>query len=120
MRVHCCANWKNEMSIDMGAALLRQVQDILEEFAPTCEIWAFGSRVRKGAKPFADLDLAIISPDGTQVRQLALLASAFEESDLPFKVDLLDWAFHKSRIPKANYRRSSTRFPAAKPSTMIR
>ncbi len=79
------------MSIDLDTDLLRKLQGILEEYVPTCEIWLFGSRVRKGAKPFADVDLAIISPDGTAVRQLALLASAFEESDLPVKVDLLDW-----------------------------
>lgn len=72
-------------------ALFRQVREILEKYTPTYEVWAFGSRVREGAKPFADLDLAIISPEGMPVRQLALLASAFEESDLPVKVDLLDW-----------------------------
>jgi predicted nucleotidyltransferase len=79
------------MSIDLDASLLRQVRDILQEYAPNYEIWAFGSRVRKGVKPFADLDLAIISPKGISVRQLAVLANAFEESDLPIKVDLLDW-----------------------------
>jgi predicted nucleotidyltransferase len=79
------------MSIDLDADLLRRVQDILKEYAPAYEIWAFGSRVRKGAKPFADLDLAIISPQGMSPRQLAILANAFEESDLPIKVDLLDW-----------------------------
>ena len=79
------------MSIDLDSALLRKVQVILEEYAPICEIWAFGSRVRKGAKPFADLDLAIISPQRLSARQLAVLANAFEESDLPIKVDLLDW-----------------------------
>ena len=79
------------MSIDLDSDLLRRVQDILKEYAPTYEVWAFGSRVRKGAKRFADLDLAIVSPHGMSPRQLAVLANAFEESDLPIKVDLLDW-----------------------------
>ena len=79
------------MPIDLDAALLRKVQDILKEYAPACEVWAFGSRVRKGAKSFADLDLAIVSSQGMTPRQLAVLADAFAESDLPIKVDLLDW-----------------------------
>ena len=85
------------MPIDLEARLLRQVTEVLTAHVPECEVWVFGSRATKGAKRFSDLDLAIVSPTALPVRRLALLASAFEESDLPIKVDLVDW---KSSSPE--------------------
>ena len=78
------------MPIDLEARLLRQVQDVLRKHVPECEVWVFGSRASNKAKRFSDLDLAVVSPTALTVRRLALLASAFEESDLPIKVDLVD------------------------------
>ncbi len=42
-------------------------------------------------EPFSDLDLALISAQPLTTRTLALLADALEESDLPIRVDLIDW-----------------------------
>ena len=78
------------MPIDLEAHLLHQVQDVLRKYVPECEVWVFGSRANNKAKRFSDLDLALVSPTALPVRRLALLASAFEESDLPIKVDLVD------------------------------
>ena len=78
------------MSIDLEPRMLQQVQEILRQHVPECEIWVFGSRVGCGAKRFSDLDLAVVSATAMPVRRLALLASAFEESDLPIKVDVVD------------------------------
>ena len=78
------------MSIDLKEPLLREVRHILKEHVPHCEVWVFGSRIGKCAKPFSDLDLAIVSRSAVPVRTMALLADAFEESDLPIKVDLVD------------------------------
>jgi predicted nucleotidyltransferase len=67
------------------------VQDILTRTQPATPAFAFGSRVLGRAKKFSDLDL-VLRPDQplswqamTQVRQ------AFEESDLPIMVDVIDW-----------------------------
>lgn len=79
------------MSIDLEARVLQQVREVLRAHVPECEVWVFGSRVTNAAKRFSDLDLAIVSPTALPVRRLALLASAFEESDLPIKVDIVDW-----------------------------
>ena len=79
------------MSIDLEPRLLHQVRVILKEHVPECEVWAFGSRVGSGTKRFSDLDLAVVSTTALPTRRLALLANAFEESDLPIKVDLVDW-----------------------------
>lgn len=79
------------MSIDLEPRLLDQVRAILRQHVPECEVWAFGSRVGSSAKRFSDLDLAVIAPTELPARRLALLAYAFEDSDLPIKVDLIDW-----------------------------
>ena len=79
------------MSIDLEQRLLHQVRTILQAYVPDCEVWAFGSRVGSAAKRFSDLDLAIVSAAAIPTRRLALLTNAFEESDLPIKVDVVDW-----------------------------
>ena len=77
------------MHIDANS--LETVQRILRSHLPGCEIWAFGSRVHgRNLKKFSDLDLAIISTTPLDPLLLADLKEAFSESDLPFKVDLLD------------------------------
>jgi predicted nucleotidyltransferase len=79
------------MSIDLEPRLQDRVREILREHVPDCEVWVFGSRVARRSKPFSDLDLAVISPTELSSRRLALLAYAFEDSDLPIKVDVVDW-----------------------------
>ncbi len=44
------------------------------------------------AKPHSDLDLAIVGEEPLGFDVMARLAEAFSESDLPWRVDLLDWA----------------------------
>jgi len=78
------------MSIDLEPRHLRVVQAILRGHVSDCEVWVFGSRAGSCNKPFSDLDLAVVSSSPLPIRRLALLANAFEESDLPIKVDVLD------------------------------
>lgn len=70
----------------------RIIQTVLEQHVPQHEVWAFGSRARGIPKPYSDLDLAIISDQPVGLPTLAALAEGFVESDLPYKVDLVDWA----------------------------
>lgn len=81
--------------IDVEAPDLRTVVEILRKHLPTRKIVAFGSRVTGRAKRFSDLDLAILGDDpvpSSVLAALAALADEFDESTLPFKVDLVDWA----------------------------
>jgi len=72
---------------------LRIIQRILRTHVPGLEVWAFGSRVHgDNLKPFSDLDLVVISPGPPASLKMLDLKEAFTESDLPFKVDLLDWS----------------------------
>lgn len=68
------------------------VATILERLVPDREVWAFGSRVRGTSKRFADLDLAVMGEVLLPVSVVADLKDAFSESDLPFRVDVVDWS----------------------------
>ena len=59
--------------------------------APDTLVSVFGSRATAKAKPWSDLDLDIEAPEPLPLSLLAALAEAFSESDLPWKVDLVDW-----------------------------
>jgi len=68
------------------------VSVILRSRIPGHDVWAFGSRVAGNAKPYSDLDLAVAGDTPVPFPTLALLSADFEESRLPFKVDVVDLA----------------------------
>ncbi len=70
----------------------RIVQDILASIVPHREVWAFGSRAQFTAKPYSDLDLAVMGQQPLSLAELAELSDVFSNSDLPYKVDVVDWA----------------------------
>jgi predicted nucleotidyltransferase len=69
---------------------LRIVRQVLAQHVPKIDVWAFGSRVVGSPKPHSDLDLALVSQQPIAVDRLARLSLEFEESDLPFRVDLVE------------------------------
>ncbi len=78
------------MHLDITTRDYKTVKYLLNAYLPGTTVWAFGSRVKFTSKPESDLDLiAFIQPG--QENSLADLKDAFAESDLPFKVDILDW-----------------------------
>lgn len=78
--------------IELDASSWLEVRQILGEQAPQWEVWAFGSRARYTAKPYSDLDLALITDAPLSLAAMANIQSAFEASDLPIRVDIVDWA----------------------------
>ncbi|HUU02211.1 MAG TPA: nucleotidyltransferase domain-containing protein [Myxococcota bacterium] len=77
--------------IDAIPRHLETIKRILREHVPECEVRVFGSRVTRKAKKYSDLDLAVVGDGTLDSDTLRLLKEAFEESDLPFRVDVLDW-----------------------------
>ena len=77
--------------IDLSPQHLQTVRAILDRHVPNCEVRAFGSRTNGSAKNYSDLDLAVVAPTKLNPETLRQLKEAFEESDLPFRVDVLDW-----------------------------
>jgi predicted nucleotidyltransferase len=76
--------------IDLTPAQLREVLTILEMHVPDYEVRVFGSRYKGTAAKYSDLDLVLIGKTKLELPLLAKVNDAFEESDLPFRVDVLD------------------------------
>lgn len=68
------------------------VRSLLQKHVPHHEVWVFGSRARRSAKPYSDLDLALLGPEPLPLETSAALADEFSESDLPWRVDVVDLA----------------------------
>jgi len=78
--------------VDISPEQLELIRGILRRHVPHYEVWVFGSRARRTAKPYSDLDLAIITDRPLTPDVRSALAEDFSESDLPWKVDVVDWA----------------------------
>lgn len=76
--------------IDLTADQRQIVLELIERHLPDTDVWAYGSRVKWTSRPESDLDLVVFS-GADQSGQVADLREAFEESDLPFRVDVLVW-----------------------------
>jgi uncharacterized protein len=77
--------------IDLPAEQLAQIRRLLTEHVPECEVRVFGSRVTSQARPYSDLDIALLGSARVPIERLAALREALAESDLPIRVDVLDW-----------------------------
>lgn len=78
--------------IDLRPDHLELAKRILRRQAPDVPVWVFGSRVTGKAKPHSDLDLALVTEQPLSWETRVALEEAFSESDLPIRVDLVDWA----------------------------
>lgn len=78
--------------LDLSPEALEMVQAILRRHLPGREVRVFGSRVTGRSRRFSDLDLVVMGEEPLAGSLSSSLAEAFRESDLPFKVDVLDWA----------------------------
>ncbi len=76
----------------MSATELTLVQSILNTWLPSREVRMFGSRARGKPKPYSDLDLVIMGDTPLPLSTLGQLRDAFANSDLPWRVDVVDWA----------------------------
>ena len=93
-------------AIDIDPKDREVVIRILGDHVPGCEVRAYGSRVKWRARQHSDLDVAVKDTGSLGRFALASLSEAFEESDLPFHVDVMDWdkipeSFHKEILSKS-------------------
>lgn len=77
--------------IEVTSAHLQIVLNILERLAPEYEARVFGSRYTHTSKKYSDLDIVLVGKEKLDWRKLAKIKEAFEESTLPYRVDVLDW-----------------------------
>jgi predicted nucleotidyltransferase len=76
--------------IDITPQELTLVQDILRAQIPTAQVWVFGSRAKGTTRRGSDLDLAIDAKRKLTASETSVLAEAFDEAPLPYRVDLVD------------------------------
>ena len=79
-------------NIDLDPRDMAEVIRILQQQVPELEVWVFGSRIKGTAKPYSDLDLALITTQPLSLERSGALKEAFDESNLPMRVDIVDWA----------------------------
>ena len=80
-----------DLRINMQPKHLSLVRAILRQNLPqSAKVWAFGSRARGDNRAVSDLDLAVDLGRTLTLSELAALCAAFEESTLPYKVDVVD------------------------------
>ena len=80
------------MLLDISPKHLHIVQTILRQHIPDREVWAFGSRAKWTARDNSDLDLCICGDKSLGYKLLSRIKDDFSESNLPWKVDIADWA----------------------------
>jgi type I restriction enzyme S subunit len=89
-----------DTSIDISADQKIIILDLLNRYLPNTMVWVYGSRIKGTARPSSDLDMVTFTTTD-QRTSVEDLKEAFEESDLPFRVDLFTWdevpaQFHKN------------------------
>lgn len=86
--------------INLAPEQLNIIQQILANYVPDYEVRAFGSRVSGNIHRFSDLDLVLVGEKPLELYRMAYLRDAFEESQLPFRIDLLDWNYISDNFKK--------------------
>ena len=76
---------------------LNMLLELIEQYFPQAQIWAYGSRVNGDCHDASDLDLVARNQAGLDqpLPDLFDFKEALVESNLPIRVDVVDWA----RIP---------------------
>ena len=87
---------KSTPVIALTSAQKNEIDGILSQYLPNTEIWVYGSRIKGTSRPQSDLDLVVFATPDQQLL-VSDLRDAFEESNLPFRVDLFIW----DEIPEA-------------------
>jgi predicted nucleotidyltransferase len=100
------------LSPEQDALILRILAQHLADRRGT--VYVFGSRAKGTARKYSDVDLLLELDPPAEAKLLGDLADAFEESSLPFTVDVVSFSelnlHYKDEILKT--RQSYLRFPS--------
>ena len=79
-----------EQAIDVTAEQRKAILALLNRHLPNTTAWVYGSRAKWTARPRSDLDMVVFATP-EQTDRISELKEAFEQSNLPFRVDLFVW-----------------------------
>lgn len=77
--------------IDAKKEEIEVIKKIIYKYFEFCEIRVFGSRVKGKSKVYSDIDLAIVTDKKIDWLLIEEIKEEFGESDLPYRVDVIDW-----------------------------
>ncbi|MDR2117422.1 MAG: nucleotidyltransferase domain-containing protein [Planctomycetaceae bacterium] len=67
-----------------------EIISLLDYYLPEVTVWIFGSRIKHSARQNSDLDLVVFTETNNRLN-IDALRDAFDESNLPFRVDMHVW-----------------------------
>lgn len=72
----------------------KEIKNILQKFIDfkKSKVFVFGSRAKGKARKFSDYDIGIIDQKPLDLEKISLIKGEFEESDLPYRVDIVDFS----------------------------
>ncbi|MEK7130738.1 MAG: nucleotidyltransferase domain-containing protein [Patescibacteria group bacterium] len=75
-------------------AMETEIKGILQRFIDfkKYKVFVFGSRAAGKARKFSDYDIGVIGQKPLDFKKIALIKGEFEESDLPYRVDVVDFS----------------------------
>jgi predicted nucleotidyltransferase len=80
----------------------QELEALLRECVPDCEVWVYGSRINGQSHDGSDLDLVLRTRtlDEVPARGFSSLIEGLEQSNIPILVQPHDWA----RLPESFHR----------------
>ena len=80
----------------------KKIKKIIFQFLTPneCQLFIFGSRATGKAGKFSDYDIGILGKKPLSLGTLALIKEALEDSDLPVRVDVVDFSSVSSEFKK--------------------
>ncbi|GAB6189227.1 hypothetical protein JCM30566_09660 [Marinitoga arctica] len=79
------------MTFDIKEEYFNLIIEILRKYMCNCTIIIFGSRITGNSNESSDLDIAIDCGKKINLTTLFEIEEDFQDSDLPFRVDIIDW-----------------------------
>ncbi len=99
--------------LDLRPQHLAMLRALLQQHLPQAEVWAYGSRVNGNGHDASDLDLVVRQPADLKQETPALWEAkeALVESNLPIRMDVVDWAY----IPDSFHREIERAYVVVQP-----
>jgi len=82
------------MEISIKNNDLKSIKEIISKFfnSKDYKLVIFGSRARRTARKFSDYDIGVIGRRAVPLWKMALVEEELEDSDLPYRVEVVDFA----------------------------
>ena len=80
----------------------KEIKNIIFQFldSKSYKLFVFGSRATGKAQKYSDYDVGILGKKAVPWSKVVLIEEALEESDLPYKVDVVDFSLVSSKFKK--------------------